>query len=76
MVKGSRKNKEKKKDFQKVKLKVGKQLAKADNFTDTSFKSRAIHIREQLKTSDKDGGEPVTSRKQNIQVGFFFFKSV
>ncbi|XP_030836342.1 testis-expressed protein 10 homolog [Strongylocentrotus purpuratus] len=67
MVKGSRKNKEKKKDFQKVKLKVGKQLAKADNFTDTSFKSRAIHIREQLKTSDKDGGEPVTSRKQNIQ---------
>ncbi|XP_041477876.1 testis-expressed protein 10-like isoform X2 [Lytechinus variegatus] len=67
MGKSARKNKEKKKDFQKVKLKVGKKLAKADNVTDTTFKSRSIQIREQLKASANDGDQPVTPRKQNIQ---------
>ncbi|OAR01149.1 hypothetical protein LLEC1_06087 [Akanthomyces lecanii] len=37
-----KKKKEKQKDFQKTKLKVGKTKAKASNFTDTSFKSKAI----------------------------------
>ncbi|XP_022705403.1 uncharacterized protein LOC111269817 [Varroa jacobsoni] len=37
------------KDFQKVKLKVGKIKRKGLNFTDTSFKSKKIVIREQLK---------------------------
>ncbi|KUI74541.1 Pre-rRNA-processing protein IPI1 [Cytospora mali] len=42
-----RKKKEKKKDFQKPKLKVGKTKAKAANFTDTSFQSRAIVVNQQ-----------------------------
>ena len=68
MGKSARKNKEKKKDFQKVKLKVGKTKPKAENFTDTTFKSRAIQIRDQLKSQQKDDDEPVTQRKQNVQV--------
>ncbi|KAG9237048.1 pre-rRNA-processing protein-like protein ipi1 [Amylocarpus encephaloides] len=47
MGSSARKKKEKKKDFQKQKLKVGKTKAKADNFTDTSFKSKAIVINQQ-----------------------------
>jgi len=39
--------KEKKKDFQKAKLKVGKTKAKASNFTDTSFKARSISVLQQ-----------------------------
>ncbi|KAJ3525589.1 hypothetical protein NM208_g11577 [Fusarium decemcellulare] len=42
MGSSNRKKKEKKKDFQKPKFKVGKEKAKASNFTDTSFKSKAI----------------------------------
>lgn len=61
------KNKKKKqKDFQKVKLKVGKKLKKADNVTNASFKSRSIQISQQLKTADTT--QPTTKRKQNIQV--------
>ncbi|EEP79622.1 predicted protein [Uncinocarpus reesii 1704] len=41
-----RKN-EKKKDFQKAKLKVGKAKPKAANFTDTSFKSKSIVLNQQ-----------------------------
>jgi pre-rRNA-processing protein IPI1 len=40
MGKSAKAKKEKKKDFAKPKLKVGKTKAKADNFTDTSFKAR------------------------------------
>jgi len=40
MGSSTKKKKDKKKDFQKAKLKVGKTKAKADNFTDTSFKSK------------------------------------
>ncbi|KAB8336871.1 hypothetical protein FH972_021179 [Carpinus fangiana] len=43
----SKKKKEKKKDFQKAKLKVGKTAAKADNFTDTSFRAKAIVLGKQ-----------------------------
>ena len=43
MGSSNRKKKEKKKDFQKPKLKVGKAKAKASNFTDTSFKTKGIY---------------------------------
>jgi len=42
MAKSAKAKKEKKKDFQKPKLKVGKTKPKAANFTDTSFKARCI----------------------------------
>ncbi|XP_072028325.1 testis-expressed protein 10 homolog [Amphiura filiformis] len=64
MAKGGRKQKEKRKDFQKVKLKTGKVKPKADNFTNTTFKAHAIQIKEQLK--DKDESQPTNQRKQNI----------
>lgn len=35
---------EKKKDFQKPKLKVGKAAAKPSNFTDTSFRAKCMLI--------------------------------
>ncbi|XP_038077607.1 testis-expressed protein 10 homolog [Patiria miniata] len=66
MAKGGRKNKEKRKDFQKVKFKVGKKKPQADNFTVTTFKSQAIQIREQLKSGPVDADEPTTLKKKNI----------
>ncbi|CAH1790129.1 unnamed protein product [Owenia fusiformis] len=57
----SKKNRQK--DFQKVKLKVGKRLPKGQNVTNTSFKSHSVQIREQLKTSTD---LPSTKRKLNI----------
>ncbi|OQR71669.1 hypothetical protein BIW11_10863 [Tropilaelaps mercedesae] len=47
--------KAKAKDFQKVKLKVGKIKKKGLNFTDTSFKTKKIIIREQLKGAEIKG---------------------
>jgi pre-rRNA-processing protein IPI1 len=47
MAKSAKAKKEKKKDFQKAKLKVGKTKAKASNFTDTSFKARSISVLQQ-----------------------------
>ncbi|KAE8441706.1 rRNA processing protein [Mollisiaceae sp. DMI_Dod_QoI] len=47
MGSSARKKREKKKDFQKTKLKVGKTKAKPDNFTDTSFKSKSITVNQQ-----------------------------
>ncbi|KAK3607992.1 hypothetical protein CHS0354_009927 [Potamilus streckersoni] len=58
------KSKKKRQDFQKVKLKVGKTLKKADNVTNASFKTRTIQITQQLKT---DSNQPSTTRKLNIQ---------
>ncbi|KAI9056252.1 hypothetical protein LZ554_001179 [Drepanopeziza brunnea f. sp. 'monogermtubi'] len=46
-----RKKREKKKDFQKAKLRVGKTKAKADNFTDTSFKAKSIVLNQQSLTT-------------------------
>jgi pre-rRNA-processing protein IPI1 len=40
MAKSNKAKKEKKKDFQKSKLKVGKSKPKSANFTDTSFKAK------------------------------------
>ncbi|KAK8193455.1 pre-rRNA-processing protein ipi1 [Phyllosticta capitalensis] len=47
MGSSSKKKKEKQKDFQKPKLKVGKAKPKADNFTDTSFKAKSIVVKKQ-----------------------------
>ena len=44
MGSSTKKKKEKQKDFQKPKLKVGKTKAKPANFTDTSFKSKGKYI--------------------------------
>ena len=44
MGSSNRKKAEKKKDFAKPKLKVGKAKAKPDSFTDTSFKSKGIYL--------------------------------
>ena len=62
----SKKKKHQYKDFQKVKLKVGKTLAKANNVTDTFFKTRSIQIREQV--SKAVDFQPTTKRKLNIMV--------
>ncbi|KAI7806554.1 testis-expressed protein 10 homolog isoform X2 [Triplophysa rosa] len=51
-------------DFQKVKLKVGKKKPKADNATDVNFRSKAIHLPEQLKQSNAG---PTTHRQLNIK---------
>ncbi|KAI0172472.1 Rix1 complex component [Hypoxylon sp. FL1284] len=48
MGSSTKKKKEKKKDFQKPKLKVGKAKPKASNFTDTSFRSKALVLQQQL----------------------------
>ncbi|TVY45026.1 Pre-rRNA-processing protein [Lachnellula subtilissima] len=51
MGSSARKKKDKRKDFQKPKLKVGKTKPKADNFTDTSFKARSIVVNQQSLTT-------------------------
>uniref|UniRef100_UPI00398F5095 testis-expressed protein 10 homolog isoform X1 n=1 Tax=Pristiophorus japonicus TaxID=55135 RepID=UPI00398F5095 len=51
-------------DFQKVKLKVGKRKPKADNATNTNFKTHAIHVPEQLKS---DASLPTNHRKLNVK---------
>ncbi|XP_059711723.1 testis-expressed protein 10 isoform X3 [Haemorhous mexicanus] len=58
------KKRKRQEDFQKVKLKVGKKKPKLENATDTTFKTKAIHIPEQLK---EDGVLPTQNRKLNIK---------
>lgn len=55
----ARKKKEKRKDFVKTKLKVGKEKAKANNHTDTSFVAKSIHLPNQSIASHapSDGGQ-------------------
>ncbi|ETN40358.1 uncharacterized protein HMPREF1541_04635 [Cyphellophora europaea CBS 101466] len=48
MGSSAKKKREKKKDFQKTKLKVGKVKPKADNHTETSFRAKAIVLNQQL----------------------------
>ncbi|KAE8348533.1 Pre-rRNA-processing protein ipi1 [Aspergillus coremiiformis] len=50
MGSSSKKKKEKQKDFKKATLKVGKAKGKPENFTDTSFKSKAIVLNQQSLT--------------------------
>ncbi|KAJ5595583.1 Pre-rRNA-processing protein ipi1 [Penicillium hispanicum] len=47
MGSSTKRKKEKQKDFQKPKLKVGKAKAKPENFTDTSFRSKSIVLNQQ-----------------------------
>lgn len=61
------KKKKRQDDFQKVKLKVGKKKPRADNATNTTFRTRGIHLTEQLKT---DTSGPTTHRQLGINVGF------
>ena len=61
-------------DFQKVKLKVGKKKPKLENATATNFKTKAIHLPEQLK---EDRTLPTNNRKLNIKVNYdSFFDNV
>ena len=59
------KKKKRQDDFQKVKLKVGKRKPKADNATDVNFRTKGIHLTEQLKTGVSG---PTTQRHLNIKV--------
>ncbi|KAL8647982.1 MAG: hypothetical protein Q9226_006201 [Calogaya cf. arnoldii] len=51
MGSSAKKKKDKKKDFQKPKLRVGKARPKPANFTDTSFKSKGIVLNQQSITT-------------------------
>ncbi|KAL8903001.1 MAG: hypothetical protein Q9171_007544 [Xanthocarpia ochracea] len=51
MGSSAKKKKDKKKDFQKPRLKVGKARPKPANFTDTSFRSKAIVLNQQSITT-------------------------
>ncbi|KAL8723827.1 MAG: hypothetical protein Q9181_007162 [Wetmoreana brouardii] len=51
MGSSAKKRKDKKKDFQKPKLKVGKARPKPANFTDTSFRSKSIVLHQQSITT-------------------------
>lgn len=53
-----RKRDEKKKDFQKAKLKVGKTQAKPDNYTDTSFTAKSIALPNQTIARKADTSKP------------------
>ncbi|KAF1962728.1 hypothetical protein CC80DRAFT_588247 [Byssothecium circinans] len=52
MGSSAKKRKEKKKDFQKPKLKVGKAKPKAANSTNTSFKAKAIALKQQTLSTN------------------------
>lgn len=60
-------------DFQKVKLKVGKKKPRLENATVTNFKTKTIHLPDQLK---EDGTLPTNNRKLNIKVNrkYYFDK--
>lgn len=60
----SRKKRNEKKDFQKVKLKVGKTLKKADNVTNPSFHTRTIQVTQKIKSHSAT--EPSSKRKLNF----------
>lgn len=57
------KKKKRQDDFQKVKLKVGKKKPRADNATNTNFRSRGICLPDQLK---RDTSGPTTHRQLGI----------
>lgn len=57
------KKKKRQDDFQKVKLKVGKKKPRADNATNTNFRTKGIHLTEQLK---RDTSGPTTHRQLGI----------
>lgn len=53
-------------DFKRAKHKVGRKLPKAQNATDTNFKSRAITLPAQTVGDDK--GSAVTKRNLSLKV--------
>ena len=53
--------------FKRVRHKVGKKLPRAQNQTDTNFKSRSISMPEQSVGADK-GGAAVTHRNLTLKV--------
>ncbi|XP_021164507.2 testis-expressed protein 10 homolog [Fundulus heteroclitus] len=57
------KKKKRQDDFQKVKLKVGKKKPRADNATNTNFRTKGICLPEQLK---RDTSGPTTHRQLGI----------
>lgn len=59
------KKKKRQDDFQKVKLKVGKKKPRADNATNTNFRTRGICLPDQLK---RDTSGPTTHRQLGINV--------
>ncbi|KAI9878154.1 MAG: rRNA processing protein [Pleopsidium flavum] len=71
MGSSTKKKIEKKKDFQKAKLKVGKARPKASNFTDTSFKSKSIVLNKQSLTT----AAPSTSLQFNHHLSLLTHRS-
>ncbi|GAC75662.1 uncharacterized conserved protein [Moesziomyces antarcticus T-34] len=65
MPKASKRQKEKKADFQKTKLKLGKGKQAANNATDTSFKAKTIALPQQSINADKSG-KLVNSRNLTV----------
>lgn len=64
------KKKKRQVDFQKVKLKVGKTKPKANNATNTTFRTKGIYLSEQLK---KDTSGPTTHRQLGINVSSLYY---
>jgi pre-rRNA-processing protein IPI1 len=62
-------------DFRKVKHKVGKKLPKAQNDTNTDFKSRSINLPTQSLAQDK-AGAAVSERNLTLKVRFALLLSL
>ncbi|KAN0073562.1 Rix1 complex component involved in 60S ribosome maturation domain containing protein [Elaphomyces granulatus] len=71
MGSSQKKKREKQKDFLKSKLKVGKSRPKASNYTDTSFRSKAIVINQQSLKTDA----PSTSTQFSHHISLLSSKS-
>ncbi|KAL1891754.1 rRNA processing protein [Sporothrix stenoceras] len=66
MGSSTKKKKEKQKDFQRPKLKVGKTKAKAANFTDTSFRTKSITVNQQSLT--EEAPDPAVQFRHNLSL--------
>ena len=66
MVSSAKKKKEKKKDFQKPKLKVGKARPKNTNATDTNFTAKSIVFKQQNLT--ETGRDPAALFQHNLSL--------
>ncbi|GAA93917.1 uncharacterized protein L969DRAFT_92176 [Mixia osmundae IAM 14324] len=67
MAKATKKKKEKKADFTKAKLKLGKGPLKSANATSTAFTARAINVSHQsLGSSAKEGEATTNKRRQTL----------
>eukprot|EP01135_Chromosphaera_perkinsii_P007984 Nk52_evm56s1073 gene=Nk52_evmTU56s1073 len=66
MVQSRKKKKKGPSDFKSAKSKVGKQAVKADNFTNTSFKSQTIVIRGQKTLENGEGAKETNHRNLTL----------